>query len=153
MLGKTSVFMMVLLVVASLIGISSIYQYEEGQVPPAATSQPQQQVQRSGPMVGKITHTIVYASSDGKACLANAQISTTLYRPNYPLGLEPGDSILLLASDESICDVLNQLSITKREIQFLVALAPLTLKAIPPTLRADFPSSQSLYRVVEVIAK
>jgi hypothetical protein len=33
MLGKTSVSMMVLLVAASLIGISSIHQYVEGQTP------------------------------------------------------------------------------------------------------------------------
>jgi hypothetical protein len=41
MLGKTSISIMMLLVAASLIGISSIYQYENGQVPPTATSQPQ----------------------------------------------------------------------------------------------------------------
>ena len=41
MLGKTSVSMMVLLVVvaASLIGISSIHQYVEGQTPPAKKAQ------------------------------------------------------------------------------------------------------------------
>jgi hypothetical protein len=49
MLGKTSVSLMVLLVAASLIGISSIHQYLEGQIatepltePPAATPKPQQ---------------------------------------------------------------------------------------------------------------
>ena len=47
-------------------------------------------------MVGKITRTIVYASSDGKACLANAQISPRLYHPNYPLGLKPGDNIMFI---------------------------------------------------------
>jgi hypothetical protein len=124
-----------------VIGIGSIYK------PASVETQPQQ---RSGTMAEKITHTIVYASSDGKACLANAQISTTLYHPDYPLGLKPGSYIMLLASDESICDVLNQSSIAKIEIQFRVALAPLTLKAIPPTLRADLPSSQSLYRVIQV---
>jgi hypothetical protein len=43
MLKKSSVFMMVLLVVAtaSLIAISSIYQYEERQALPAATAQSQ----------------------------------------------------------------------------------------------------------------
>jgi hypothetical protein len=65
--------MMLLIVTASLIGIGSIYK------PASVETQPQQ---RSGTMVGKITHTIVYASSDGKACLANAQISTTLYHPD-----------------------------------------------------------------------
>ena len=43
MLEKTSVSMMVFLVAASLIGISSIGQYIEGQAsPPAATPKPQQ---------------------------------------------------------------------------------------------------------------
>ena len=141
MLEKYSIFLMLLLMAASLVGIGSIY-------PTSAEAQPQQ---RSGPMVGKITHTIVYASSDGKACVANAQISTTLYRPNYPLGLKPGNFIMLLAADETICDLLSQVSIAQQEIDFHVVLAPLTLKAIPPTLRADLPSSQSLYRVVQII--
>lgn len=108
--------------------------------------------QRSGTMVGKITHTIVCGFSDGKACLANAQISTRLYHPDdYPLGLKPGNYIMLLASDENIYDVLSQSAIAQIETQFRVALAPLTLKAIPPTLRTDLPSSQSLYRVIQVI--
>jgi hypothetical protein len=138
MLEKYSIFLMLLLMAASLVGIYLT----------SAEAQPQQ---RSGPMVGKITHTIVYASSDGKACVANAQISTTLYRPNYPLGLKPGNFIMLLAADETICDSLSQVSIAQQEIDFQVVLAPLTLKAIPPTLRADLPSSQSLYRVVQII--
>lgn len=142
MLTKTSVFMMLLLVTASLVGISTIYQ------PTSVTTQPQQ---RSGTMIGKITHTIVYASSDGKVCLANAQISPRLYQPNYPLGLKPGNSIMLLASDESICRSLSQASIAQQEIDFRVALAPLNSKAIPPALRADFPSSQILYRVIQII--
>jgi hypothetical protein len=98
----------------------------------------------------KVTHTIVYASSDGKACLANAQISPRLYHPNYPLGLKPGNNIMLLTMDESICDSRSQVSIAQQEVQFRVALAPLTLKAIPPTLREDLPSSQSLYRVIQI---
>jgi hypothetical protein len=46
MLEKTSVSMMVLLVVASLIGISSIHQYIEGQAPSAKV--PQQKASGSG---------------------------------------------------------------------------------------------------------
>jgi hypothetical protein len=141
MLNKTSVFMMLLIVTASLVGISTIYQ------PTSVTTQSQQ---RSSFMIGKVTHTIVYASSDGKACLANAQISPRLYHPNYPLGLKPGNNIMLLTMDESICDSLSQVSIAQQEVQFRVALAPLTLKAIPPTLREDLPSSQSLYRVIQI---
>jgi hypothetical protein len=56
MIGKTSVSMMVLLAAASLIGISSIYQYEEGQVPPTATPQPQEQLaQKAKVVTGKVT--------------------------------------------------------------------------------------------------
>ena len=87
MVSKTSVFMMLLIVTASLVGISTIYQ------PTNVTTQSQQ---RSSFMIGKVTHTIVYASSDGKACLANAQISPRLYHPNYPLGLKPGDNIMFI---------------------------------------------------------
>jgi hypothetical protein len=49
MLEKSSVFMMVLLVVtASLIGIASMYQYVEGQTPLAVKQkQPQQQGQKA----------------------------------------------------------------------------------------------------------
>jgi hypothetical protein len=144
MLRKYSVITMVLFVAASLIGMSSIYQ------PANVETQPQQ---ASGTMIGKVTHTIVYASSDGKACLANAQISTKLYRPNYPLGLKPGDTVTLLASDGTFCDVLNQAAIAKIDIQFWVALAPLTVKAIPPTLREIFASNESLYRVIFVLSR
>jgi hypothetical protein len=116
--------------------------------PTSVTAQPQQ---RSGPMVGKITHTIVYASSDGKACLANAQISPRLYHPDYPLGLKPGNYIMLLTLDENICNSLSQASIAQQEIDFRVVLAPLTVNAIPPILRTDLASSQILYRVVQII--
>jgi hypothetical protein len=100
-------------------------------------------------MVGKVTHTIVYASSDGKACLANVQMSQRL--PDYPLGLKPGNYILLLTLDGSICASLSQASIARQEIDFRVVLAPLALNAIPPALRADFGSSQVLYRVTQVV--
>jgi tetrahydromethanopterin S-methyltransferase subunit D len=74
MLEKCSVFMMVLLVAAtSLIGISSIYIYVEGQAPPAAKNQPQpqQQAQRSKYVQGVVTSVLTYASSNGKACIAS----------------------------------------------------------------------------------
>ena len=133
--------MMLLIVTASLAGISSIYQ------PTNVETQPQQ---RSGPMVGIITHTIVYASSDGKACIANVQMSQRL--PEYPLGLKPGNYILLLTSDGSICDSLSQASIARQEVDFRVALTPLTINAMPPGLRADFgPGPRTLYRVTQVV--
>ena len=133
--------MMLLIVTASLVGISSTYQ---------PTNVETQLQQRSGPMVGIITHTIVYASSDGKACLANAKMSQRL--PDYPLGLKPGDYILLLTLDGSICASLSQASIARQEVDFRVVLTPLTLNAIPPALRADFgPGPRTLYRVTQVV--
>jgi hypothetical protein len=102
MLGKSSLFMMVLLVAASLIGIDSIYQYVEGQGPPAAKQKqlPQQQAQKVKDIVGTVIGVDIYASSDGKACIAEVQLSST--RPNS-LGIALGSTIDLLAPDESIC--------------------------------------------------
>jgi hypothetical protein len=103
----------------------------------------------TGTLTGKIRSFLVYASPDGKACLAVAEISTTSYRPNYPLGLKPGDSIGLLAPDQTICALLGQSKIAKLEIQFRVVLPPLTLQPLP-NLQEDFPTNQRLYRVVLV---
>jgi hypothetical protein len=54
MLGKFSVVMMLLIATASLIGISSVYQYVKRQALPDATAQPQLQTQITGTLVGKI---------------------------------------------------------------------------------------------------
>jgi hypothetical protein len=140
MLEKYSIFLMLLLMTASLVGIGSIYLT-------SAEAQPQQ---RSGPMVGKITHTIVYASNDGKACIANARITSNPVNPSS-LGLKPGTHIMLLAIDESICDSLRQASIAQQEIDFRVAPSALSIRLLPAALRADFASTQDVYRVIEVI--
>jgi len=134
MLGKSSLFMMVLLVAASLIGIDSIYQYVEGQGPPAAKQKqlPQQQAQKVKDIVGTVIGVDIYASSDGKACIAEVQLSST--RPNS-LGIALGSTIDLLAPDENIC-VLFSLSRINKSGVFLDVEKLTTLNALPPTLRA-----------------
>ena len=62
MLRKYSVSMMVLLVAASLIGISSIHQYIEGQIPT-----PTPRIQQSVQLEGRVVGTIISAS---KTCSA-----------------------------------------------------------------------------------
>jgi hypothetical protein len=147
MLGKTSVSMMVLLLAASLIGISSIHQYVEGQTPPPATTpQPQQQAQKFKFVTGSVSRVTIYASSDGKACLAEVRLPSD--RPNN-LGIRPGGNIELLAPDESICVLFGQSKIGKIIISFDVE--KITPLGLPPTLRQDFPPDyQLLYRVIQV---
>jgi hypothetical protein len=147
MLEKTSVSMMVLLAAASLIGISSIHQYVEGQTPPpAATPQPQQQAQKFKFVTGSVSRVTIYASSDGKACLAEVGLPNN--RPNN-LGVRPGGNIELLAPDESICALFGQSKIGKTIISFDVE--KITPLGLPPTLRGDFPTDyQLLYRVIQV---
>jgi hypothetical protein len=147
MLEKTSVSMMVLLVAASLIGISSMHQYVKGQTPPpAATPQPQQQAQKFKFVTGSVSRVTIYASSDGKACLA--QVGLPNNRPNN-LGIRPGGNIELLAPDESICVLFGQSKIGKIIISFDVE--KITPLGLPPTLRVDFPPDyQLLYRAIQV---
>jgi len=129
MLGKTSVSMMVLLVAASLIGISSMYQYMEGQVPPAATSQPQRTVQLEGRVVGAII-------SASKTCAAFVELP--LDEPNL-LRLPPGTSITLTAPIES-CTLFGLAKIGKIPIHFVI---PGPAPTEPPTQRN--------FRVTQVI--
>src|SRR5215212_6002976 len=147
MLEKTSVSIMVLLVAASMIGISSMHQYVEGQTPPpAATPQPQQQAQKFKFVTGSVSRVTIYASSDGKACLA--QVGLPNNRPNN-LGIRPGGNIELLAADESICVLFGQSKIGKIIISFDVE--KITPVGLPRTLRADFPPDyQLLYRAIQV---
>ena len=147
MLEKTSVSMMVLLVAASLIGISSMHQYVEGQTPPpAATPQPQQQAQKFKFVTGSVSRVTIYASSDGKACIA--QVGLPNNRPNN-LGIRAGGNIELLAPDESICVLFGQSKIGKIIISFDVE--KITPLGLPPTLRADFPPDYPLlYRAIQV---
>jgi hypothetical protein len=124
MLGKTSVSMMVLLVIvaASLIGISSIHQYIEGQTP-----KPQENVQ----LAGRVVAAIISAS---KTCTAFVELPGD--KPNL-LRLKPGTTITLIAPIES-CVLFGLSKIGKTQIQF-VTPAPTT------------PSSTLEYRVSQVI--
>jgi hypothetical protein len=123
MLGKTSVFMMVLLVAAaSLIGISSIHQYVEGQTP-----KPQQTVQ----VAGRVVAAIISAS---KTCIALVELPGD--KPNL-LGLTPGTTITLIAPNESFCTLFGLSKIGKTQIQFVTQKAP--------------SSTETEYRVTQVI--
>ena len=113
MLGKTSVSMMVLLVVASLIGISSVHQYLEAQTPPpAATPKPQQTQQQSAK--GNVLQTSIYESSSGRTCVAAVKLPSN--EPNN-LGLNPGTRIDLFAPSEN-CILFGLSKIGKTQISF-----------------------------------
>jgi hypothetical protein len=133
MLKKSSVFMIVLLVaVAASLIRTSLYQYVEGQGSPAPQQQKQSQ-QQIKDIVGTVGAVDIYASSDGKACIAEIKLSST--RPNS-LGLALSSTIDLLAPDESICDLFSVSSMNNRGV-FLEVQKLTTLNALPPTLRAS----------------
>jgi hypothetical protein len=145
MLGKTSVSVMVLLVAASLIGISSIYQYEEGQAPPAATSQPQQQASLNG--AGTVKLVRMFDSSAGKACTAGLEIAQG---PNT-LRLKPGTHIDLVAPNEHFCTLFVLSKIGQTEIGITVQKIKAT--SLPPALRGvlAFPANHpQLYSISEL---
>jgi hypothetical protein len=145
MLRKSLVFMMLLMVTASLVGLSGfVYQFVGGQGQ-SATPQPQPQVQKviKG-VIGSVQSVQVYASSDGKVCLAEVALPSN--RPNN-LGARPGGVIELLAPDESMCVLFGQSKIGKTQIMFRVEKLT-SLDSIPPTLREDFPPDYPyVYRV------
>lgn len=91
MLEKFSVTMMVLLVAASLIGISSIYQ------PTDVVTQSRSDLTISD--IGTVEGVWIYASSDGKACLAIVAVPNTREYFKW---------VVLLAPDESICDLFGK---------------------------------------------
>jgi hypothetical protein len=132
MLRKTSVSMMVLLVVAaSLIGISSIHQYIEGQkLPPAATPKPQQTQKAADFVTGHVLLVTILASSAGKACLISVELPDN--QPNK-LGLPPGTDIELLAPNESFCTLSGLSKIAHTQIHF--DAQRITASSIPPAVR------------------
>jgi hypothetical protein len=128
MLRKYSVSMMALLVAASVMGTNGVvYQYAEGQAPPA----PKQQGIKGIVGVG-IGNIDFYASSDGKACIVEINLSER--RPNE-LGLPLGSTIDILAPDTSACVLLGQAKILNRGV-FLDVEKLTTLNTLPPKLRA-----------------
>jgi hypothetical protein len=129
MLGKTSVSMMVLLVASSLIGISSIHQYIEGQTP-TPTPGTQEYVH----LEGRVTSTAM-SMSGSKTCYATIELPTN--RPNL-LKVPPGSNIFLTAPIES-CTLFGLAKIGKTLIQFDVP-APTSPSSI-----------QREYRVTEVV--
>ena len=150
MLRKYSVSMMVLLVAASLIGISSIQQYVEGQTPPpAAIPNPQQPVQKATYVTGMVTRVVNYVSSDGKACMAVVQLPSD--RPNN-LQLKPGELIALVAPNESFCALFGLSKIGKTQIVVYVA-QKITTSTLPRALQADpiiIWENYDIYRVTRV---
>jgi hypothetical protein len=136
MLRKTSVSMMVLLVAASLIGISSIHQYVEGQTPKP------QQLSGAG-IVGLVR---MFDSPAGKLCTAGL----TLQGPNT-FGLKAGTDIDLLAPSEHFCTLFVLSKIGKMEVG--VTAQKITASSLPPAIRGAFTPATTyplLYRVSEV---
>jgi hypothetical protein len=121
MLGKTSVSMMVLLVASSLIGISSIHQYVQGQTPT-----PQREIQ----VAGRVVAAIISAS---KTCTAFVELPGD--KPNL-LGIKPGTTITLTAPIES-CALFGLSKIGKTQIQFVTQ----------PATSSD----QRTFKVIQVI--
>lgn len=143
MLRKYSVFMMVLLVAASLIGIASIYLYVEGQGPPAAKSQPKQQTRYI--FQGNVKGIDISVFPDGKACIADVQVlGNTRNKP----GIRPDGTVDLLSPDASICNLFGQSMIGKRVLNFDTERLT-TTNALPPSLRNLF-EPDYLYKVIRV---
>ncbi|HKG86782.1 MAG TPA: hypothetical protein VKA95_00540, partial [Nitrososphaeraceae archaeon] len=121
MLGKTSVSMMVLLVAASLIGISSIHQYVEGQ--------PRAKLPQQLSAVGTVASVRMIDSPAGKACTAGLELAQG---PNT-LRLGPGTHIDLVASNEHFCTLFVLSKIGQTEIGITVQKIKAT--SLPPAVR------------------
>jgi hypothetical protein len=105
--------MMVLLVPASLIGISSMHQYLEGQTPPPATTpQPRQLPTTYVDIKGRINFVIVFP---GGSCNAFVQVSGN---SATQLGLPGGNLIRLGAADQNMCTSFGLANIGNTDITF-----------------------------------
>ena len=110
MLRKYSLSMMVLLVAASLIGISSIHQYVGGQAPKPQQKQAQQETVQ---VAGRVVAAIIIANTN----ICNAIVELPSDEPNL-LRLKPGTTISLYAPIES-CALFGLSKISKTQIQFV----------------------------------
>jgi hypothetical protein len=127
MLGKTSVSMMVLLLAASLIGISSIHQYIEGQKPPAKTPL----AGSTSRVVGEIVQVTSYAPVAG--CITSVILAKNI--PSPP-GVQPGDSIILFSERESTCVLLGVSKMIGSGNEIIGFNAQkMTASSLPPVLR------------------
>ncbi|HKI07413.1 MAG TPA: hypothetical protein VKA09_03380 [Nitrososphaeraceae archaeon] len=108
MLGKTSVSMMVLLVAASLIGISSVHQYLEAQTPTPTPTQREVQLK------GRVVAATISASKTCTAFVALPEGDSNLLR------LPPGTRIFLSApNSEGFCILFGLSKIGNTQIQFV----------------------------------
>jgi hypothetical protein len=115
MLRKYSVLMVVLLVAASLIGISSIHQYIEGQL---------QNIKPTVQLQGQVVSAIISAGAEA-TCTASVKLPAD--KPNAA-DLPPGTSLTLKAPTES-CTLFGLAKIGETPIQFKVR-PPSTSKQI-----------------------
>jgi hypothetical protein len=119
MLRKYSVLMVVLLVAASLIGISSIHQYIEGQL---------QNIKPTVQLQGRVVSAIISAGAEA-TCTASVELPAD--KPNV-LKLPPGTNLNLKAPTE-ICTFFGLAKIGETPIQFKVP-APRTSTQIQHTV-------------------
>jgi hypothetical protein len=135
--------MVLLVVAASLIGISSIHQYVEGQGP-RATKLPQRL-----DAVGTVASVRLIDSPAGKACAAALSITQTISPATG--GLPPGTSIELVAPNEHWCTlfVLSKI-VSKQGIGF--AAQNIKVTSLPPAIRTALLLSPNdpVYRITDL---
>lgn len=131
-----------------MIGISSIYQYVEGQGPSGTTPKPQQ---KAIYVTGMVSRVINYASSSvDKACMAVVKLPSD--RPNN-LNLKHGELIALLAPNESFCTLFGLSKIGKTQILVFTTAQQITASSLPSAIQADpiIPwKDYDIYRVIRV---
>jgi len=100
--------------------------------------------------MGTVTRVTNYASSDGKACIAMVTLPSG--RPNN-LNLEAGESIVVLAPNESFCTLFGQSKISKTQILVFIA-QKITASSLPRAIQADptvIWETFDIYRIFEWI--